>query len=560
MYAEYDKWKVSKLGPSPSSVALAKREEFLADPATANEIYAVQTLGKQAAIVRAWTEICDDPSGAIYRQDSYAKIEAVYPDRHAVFVEAYENSYSDMKQKLESLASSPTPDTCFSRIRSEKKKYLHALRNNKLKLLRDHPTDPAITRVGLGPMVSREYLRWAARYLAWADTCDDPVASVVKSELFARLEEVYFGEVKAGVIQSFDKSYDEMKGKIDTAMANSGDPQFCATGALDCGDTFADDKSRYENSLKRLEPAPAASPAERSGPSGESAAAAPTSPAVSDTSATSPAAAPTSPAVSDTSALATSAEDCDLQLPTEAGIVAPASNVPQEFAQFSGMWTGIWDNGSCAILVIKAIDVEGKVTGFYSEAPGGEGFVSQIINGKIRVETQYCIFMVYEMDGQITGGFRGGKLTMEKIENPVAAPTSPAVAVSDTSALATSAADCDFYNPRRTTINIVAPASDVPQEFAQFSGKWTGFWDMEKGEPVCGVLVISKINAGGHFEAYYGMGEKPIVLFRSSVVRGEMKTAYHTYMLSAEMDGRITGEYLSSDDHGRITMEKVENP
>ena len=78
--------------PSPSSVALAKREEFLADPATANEIYAVQTLGKQAAIVRAWTEICDDPSGAIYRQDSYAKIEAVYPDRHAVFVEAYENS------------------------------------------------------------------------------------------------------------------------------------------------------------------------------------------------------------------------------------------------------------------------------------------------------------------------------------------------------------------------------------------------------------------------------------------------------------------------------------
>ena len=141
------------------------------------------------------------------------------------------------------------------------------------------------------------------------------------------------------------------------------------------------------------------------------------------------------------------------------------------------MWTGIWDNGSCAILVIKAIDVEGKVTGFYSEAPGGEGFVSQIINGKIRVETQYRIFMVYEMDGQITGGFRGGKLTMEKIENPVAAPTSPAV--SDTSALATSAADCDFYNPRRTTINIVAPASDVPQEFAQFSGKWTGFWDME---------------------------------------------------------------------------------
>ena len=83
---------------------------------------------------------------------------------------------------------------------------------------------------------------------------------------------------------------------------------------------------------------------------------------------------------------------------------------------------------------------------------------------------------------------------------------------------------------------------------------------MEKGEPVCGVLVISKINAGGHFEAYYGMGEKPIVLFRSSVVRGEMKTGYHTYMLSAEMDGRITGEYLSSDDHGRITMEKVENP
>jgi peptidoglycan hydrolase-like protein with peptidoglycan-binding domain len=254
MYAEYDKWKVSKLGPSPSSVAAAKKEAFLADPATANEIYTAQQFGKQAAVVRAWTEVCDDPSGAIYRQDSYAKIDAVYPDRHTAFVESYDISYAEMKQKLGSLASTPTPNTCFSRIRSEKKRYLHIVRADKL--LRDHPTDPAITRVGLGPLVSRDYLRTAPRYLAWTDTCDDPVASGVRRELFARLDEVYFGEIKAGVIQAFDKSYDEMTGKIGTAMANSGDPQFCATGALESGDTFADDKSRYEDSLRSLDPAP----------------------------------------------------------------------------------------------------------------------------------------------------------------------------------------------------------------------------------------------------------------------------------------------------------------
>ena len=134
-------------------------------------------------------------------------------------------------------------------------------------------------------------------------------------------------------------------------------------------------------------------------------AAAPTSPAVSDTSAASPAAAPAS------------AADCDLQLPTEAGIVAPASNVPQEFAQFSGMWTGIWSDGNCAILVIKAIDVEGKVTGFYIGGRSEGLFDSQIIDGTIRAI--YGNFMLSaEMDGQIKGGFRGRRITMEKIENP----------------------------------------------------------------------------------------------------------------------------------------------
>ena len=81
------------------------------------------------------------------------------------------------------------------------------------------------------------------------------------------------------------------------------------------------------------------------------------------------------------------------------------------------MWTGIWDNGSCAILVIKAIDVEGKVTGFYIGGRSEGLFDSQIIDGTIRAI--YGNFMLSaEMDGQIKGGFRGRRITMEKIENP----------------------------------------------------------------------------------------------------------------------------------------------
>lgn len=166
------------------------------------------------------------------------------------------------------------------------------------------------------------------------------------------------------------------------------------------------------------------------------------------------------------------------------------------------------------------------------------------------------------------------------IASAAAAPTSaadsdtsaasPAVAttstsVSGTSALAPTAAECDPSDARGNKVEIIAPAPDVPPEFAKFSGMWTGTWDIENGEPVCGILVISKMNAGGHFEAYFGMGDHiRFQRFRSSVVRGQIKYSYHAYMLNAGADGTITGEHYRSDreppEIGRITMEKVENP
>jgi hypothetical protein len=117
--------------------------------------------------------------------------------------------------------------------------------------------------------------------------------------------------------------------------------------------------------------------------------------------------------------LATSAKDCDIKRPPPINIIAPASNVPQEFAQFSGKWTGFWASKHCTVLVIETIDAEGNVEGVYDVAGAtpARKFQSQIIDGKITIGPHTYMLSGAEIDGRITGGTETD-VTMEKVENP----------------------------------------------------------------------------------------------------------------------------------------------
>ena len=121
--------------------------------------------------------------------------------------------------------------------------------------------------------------------------------------------------------------------------------------------------------------------------------------------------------------------------------------------------------------------------------------------------------------------------------------------------LAASARDCDFYRPR-TKIIIVAPASNVPQEFAQFSGKWRGIAESTvSNSEYCVILAIETIGAEGNVEGTFALNRLQPKKFRSQIIDGKITSGKFTFMLSAEMDGRITGQINSK----RFTMEKFES-
>ena len=84
---------------------------------------------------------------------------------------------------------------------------------------------------------------------------------------------------------------------------------------------------------------------------------------------------------------------------------------------------------------------------------------------------------------------------------------------------------------------------------------------MDGREPVCGILVIQNIGAEGQINGVNGYeGQKKPKSFWSQIVGGKFRVGYTIFMLSAEMDGRITGQLKAGSRRGRISMEKVENP
>src|SRR5262245_24510238 len=60
---------------------------------------------------------------------------------------------------------------------------------------------------------------------------------------------------------------------------------------------------------------------------------------------------------------------------------------------------------------------------------------------------------------------------------------------------AAAAKECHRETPLPTDVQLVAPASEVPEAFARFAGVWTGEWEDSGG--LCHTLVVEEVLANG---------------------------------------------------------------
>lgn len=140
--------------------------------------------------------------------------------------------------------------------------------------------------------------------------------------------------------------------------------------------------------------------------------------------------------------------------------------------------------------------------------------------------------------------------------------SAPLMARAAPGALAVQAADCGQAQfSSGTKINIVAPASNVPQEFAQFSGKWTGIWSQEpNGNTICHILAIETIDALGRVKGVYQRSGVRPRRFKSHFIDGKFAFPSFQVMLSAETDGRISLlEQSKSGTPSEFTMQRVDS-
>lgn len=80
--------------------------------------------------------------------------------------------------------------------------------------------------------------------------------------------------------------------------------------------------------------------------------------------------------------------------------------------------------------------------------------------------------------------------------------------------------------------SIVAPAPDVPSDFAAFSGVWIGSWKVAGAPPLDGNLTVQTVSDTGHVTASYAVGD---------AARGQFKAH------STPASGDITGNTLTLD-------------
>ena len=69
---------------------------------------------------------------------------------------------------------------------------------------------------------------------------------------------------------------------------------------------------------------------------------------------------------------------------------------------------------------------------------------------------------------------------------------------------------CEGTMPLPDDVRVVAPATDVPQELARFSGAWSGAWRDKGGvDTQCNTLVIEQVHANGFLRVVYSVGASP---------------------------------------------------
>ena len=99
---------------------------------------------------------------------------------------------------------------------------------------------------------------------------------------------------------------------------------------------------------------------------------------------------------------------CDDPLPNVT-IAAPASDVPEQFAAFSGVWKGKWGNWLCSRLAFEEVAKDGAVKVIYSwgkvpgSQPGYERYGSTIKDGKIKFGTYAKFTFEMNSNGDLVG-------------------------------------------------------------------------------------------------------------------------------------------------------------
>ncbi|MBB4302837.1 hypothetical protein GGD81_001873 [Rhodobium orientis] len=86
--------------------------------------------------------------------------------------------------------------------------------------------------------------------------------------------------------------------------------------------------------------------------------------------------------------------------------------------------------------------------------------------------------------------------------------------------------------PTPDTHSVVAPSADVPSDVAEFSGVWTGSWDVAGGPPLDANLTVQTVSATGHVTALYAVGDSARDQFSAH---------------STPVSGDITGNTLTLD-------------
>jgi len=97
--------------------------------------------------------------------------------------------------------------------------------------------------------------------------------------------------------------------------------------------------------------------------------------------------------------------------------------------------------------------------------------------------------------------------------------------------------------------SIVAPAPDVPGDFAAFSGVWIGSWKVAGAPPLDGNLTVRTISATGRVTTSYAVGDAARGQFKAHSTPSSVDITGNTLTLDPFKNGSPTEPFCSRDMH-----------